>query len=66
VQGERDGADFRAALLDTYGRPDPRSERFWELVAIIKGCPWPAPQMVAHRWLVAALRHSVATADTSA
>lgn len=39
---------------------DPRAERYWELVAIMKGAPKPEGQFAAWQWLGAAMRHHLA------
>lgn len=44
--GRPDDATFRRELLERYRAHDPRPERWWELVAILRGWPSPA-SMVA-------------------
>ncbi|MCG5219723.1 MerR family transcriptional regulator [Streptosporangium soli] len=55
-RGLRDGQDFRAAVRQSYEEHDPRAERYWELIAIIHGTPWPPEETFAHRWIAAALK----------
>lgn len=43
-------------MLRAFDEHDPRAERFWELVAIIRGIDLPWPQTVAYKWIEAALR----------
>jgi DNA-binding transcriptional MerR regulator len=60
AMGKPDDAAFRAALLAQSQRHDPRTARYWELVAILKGQP---PRSGAHeewRWLSAAVAHHLA------
>lgn len=50
---------FRRWLARQGAKHDPRSERFWTLVAIIRGWPTePWPEVRAYRWLFAALNAS--------
>jgi DNA-binding transcriptional MerR regulator len=63
--GREPDAAFARELLDRVERAaDPRAERFWVLVGILKGWERPEaqPVMRAYRWLFAALRGSVGTA----
>lgn len=55
VHGKKPTAKFARELLEQYERHDPRVERFWELVGIVKG--WkPSPLPKAYKWLVNGLR----------
>ena len=51
---------FPAWLLSHYeATNEPRAERYWELIAILKGCErpeGPSPQAEAYRWLMEGLR----------
>jgi DNA-binding transcriptional MerR regulator len=60
VYGREDGPDFRRSLLRNYDEHDPRAARHWELLAIIRGAPWPPGPALAHSWIGAALRHNLA------
>ncbi|MGW4641441.1 MerR family transcriptional regulator [Sphaerisporangium sp. NPDC004334] len=51
-----DGPEFRSSLSRGYEEHDPRAVRHWQLVATIKGTPWPHPQTIAHDWIAKALR----------
>ena len=55
---------FPAWLLSHYeATSEPRAERYWELIAILKGCErpeGPSPQAEALRWLLEGLRRRVA------
>jgi DNA-binding transcriptional MerR regulator len=55
--GQDDDPEFRRSLLRNYDEHDPRAVRQWELVAIIRGTPWPPAPTLAHRWIASALRH---------
>lgn len=47
---------FERWLLDQSAKHDARSERFWTLVAVIRGWPaTPRPEVRAYRWLFSAL-----------
>jgi hypothetical protein len=47
---------YARALLREAARHDPREERFWELVGIVRGWPpGPSPQTRAFRWLLGAM-----------
>ncbi|GII95786.1 MerR family transcriptional regulator [Sinosporangium siamense] len=56
---EKDGEDFRRTLAKGYADHDPRSERHWQLIAIINGEPIPLEPTVAHHWIRDALLHRV-------
>lgn len=59
--GRRNDRDFRACLLHQFEVHDPRADRYWELIAIIKR--WPTRDKTigeAFRWLSAALKQRVA------
>jgi len=58
LHGRADDPDFRAWLLSVYeSGHDPRSERYWQLVAVINGWPaTPSPVATAYRWLIDGLR----------
>jgi DNA-binding transcriptional MerR regulator len=58
VQGKKPTKKFVLALLEHYERHDPRAERFWELVGIIKDWP-PSPIAKATQWLTEGLRQKV-------
>jgi DNA-binding transcriptional MerR regulator len=66
--GRRDSRAFRRWLLERLeAMHDPRSERYWQLVAIIRAGEWPEPDRPrvpadAFRWLMDALRHDVGVA----
>jgi DNA-binding transcriptional MerR regulator len=77
MTGDADSPEFRRRLLDeTERRADPRAERYWQLVAIVRGNTWPSEggqtpggPRVDHRvmiWLFDALRASVARSATPA
>jgi DNA-binding transcriptional MerR regulator len=55
---------FPAWLLSHYeATNEPRAERYWELISILKGCErpeGPSPQAEAYRWLLEGLRWRVA------
>jgi DNA-binding transcriptional MerR regulator len=54
--GRRPTPAFERWLLEQGARHDPRSERFWTLVAVLRGWPTtPRPEVRAYRWLFAAL-----------
>jgi hypothetical protein len=60
--GRRDGPAFRRWLVDQLdAHTDPRAERYWELVGIVRGRPGEefADRVADHAWLLAALRHQV-------
>jgi murein L,D-transpeptidase YcbB/YkuD len=40
---------------------DRRAERYWELVAIMRGAPKPEGQLADYQWLGAAMRHHLAS-----
>ncbi|MDP4508157.1 MerR family transcriptional regulator [Nonomuraea turcica] len=46
-------------MLRGFDEHDPRSERLWELVAIVRGMEQPWPQTAAYRWIEQALRADV-------
>ena len=55
--GRLDQPDFPVQLLGMFERgSDPRAERFWELIAILKGWKDTPPIAAAHHWLVEGLR----------
>jgi DNA-binding transcriptional MerR regulator len=56
--GRRDGQGFRRWLLDQYAAAyDPRTGRYWELVAVINGWPaGPSPVAAAWAWIMDGLR----------
>lgn len=54
--GRSSDVRFRSELLEGFEAHDPRAERWWELVAILRGCPSPQPTIAAYHWLSAALR----------
>jgi DNA-binding transcriptional MerR regulator len=58
LHGRTDSPDFRAWLLSVYETGhDPRSERYWQLVAVVNGWPaTPSPIAAAYRWLIDGLR----------
>jgi hypothetical protein len=43
-------------MLRGFDEHDPRSGRFWELVAIVRGLEHSSPQTAAYRWIEQALR----------
>jgi DNA-binding transcriptional MerR regulator len=54
--GRRPTRAFERWLLDQPSKHDARSERFWMLVAVIRGWPTePRPEVRGYRWLFAAL-----------
>ncbi|GAA1687031.1 MerR family transcriptional regulator [Fodinicola feengrottensis] len=55
---KRDTTEFRAGLVDQLASgTDARAERYWQLLAIIRGqMPWPATTP-ATQWIIDALRH---------
>jgi DNA-binding transcriptional MerR regulator len=55
-QSRQNDLEFRRDIRRNYEEHDPRAERYWELVAIIRGAPWPPPVTLAHRWLAEALK----------
>jgi hypothetical protein len=63
---EPDAAFARELLARVDAAADPRAERFWVLVGILKGWERPTeqPPMRAYRWLFAALRTVVASGGT--
>jgi DNA-binding transcriptional MerR regulator len=63
--GRVDAPGFRAWLLEQFAaHHDPRAERYWELVARVRGPGWfDRSAADAFAWLIAALRWSVAEAD---
>ncbi|MDF5753019.1 MerR family transcriptional regulator [Spongiactinospora sp. TRM90649] len=50
-------AEFRNQVRREYDQHDQRSERYWELVYVIREWSWPPEQVVANRWIHDALRH---------
>lgn len=53
--------EFPARLLEMIERAtEPRAERYWELLGVLRGWKQPSPLTEAHRWLVAGLRWRVA------
>ncbi|MGP3913073.1 MerR family transcriptional regulator [Nonomuraea sp. 10N515B] len=50
-------------MLRGFDEHDPRSERLWELVAIVRGIDRPWPQTAAYRWIEQALRARSTSAD---
>lgn len=61
AMGRHGESEFPAHLLDVIERSaDPRAERYWELIAILKGWTEMPPIAAAHRWLVEGLRWYVA------
>lgn len=55
AMGKRPGPTFARRLVKDAGEHDPRAERFWELVAVLRGWPEPPPHARAFRWLFEAL-----------
>lgn len=54
--GRQPTAAFARALVHEAAAQDPREERFWELVGVLRGWPpGPLPQTRAFRWLLQAL-----------
>ncbi|MEU8386026.1 MerR family transcriptional regulator [Streptosporangium sp. NPDC048865] len=47
----------RESVVRDYAEHDPRAGRYWELVAVINGTPWPPESVVAHDWIAAAAAH---------
>ncbi|GAA3000182.1 MerR family transcriptional regulator [Streptosporangium longisporum] len=41
-------------IVRNYAEHDPRAGRYWELVAVVNGTPWPPESVVAHEWIAAA------------
>lgn len=64
VQGREPDADFEKEMSERIGSHDPRAERFWELVSVLKGGQGPSPTSRAFRWLFAALAARHAAPDT--
>ncbi len=63
---DSDDPDFPRTLLAMIERnSDPRAERYWELIAILKNWQMP-PIAAAHRWLVEGLRWRVEQASAPA
>ncbi|MGI8873699.1 MAG: MerR family transcriptional regulator [Egibacteraceae bacterium] len=54
-------AALRADQLRDFDEHDPRASRWWELVAVLRGWPSPAPTIGAYAWLREALRARVAS-----
>jgi DNA-binding transcriptional MerR regulator len=53
-------AEFEREMLEMQERgSDPRAERFWELVGVLRGWEGPSPITIAHAWLMSALRWRV-------
>ena len=61
ARGRRPSRVFAREMLAGAARHDPRAERFWELVAILRGWP-PPPHARAFRFLLAALAEKVGPA----
>jgi hypothetical protein len=62
LMGRRDGPAFRRWLVGQLdAHTDPRAERYWELVGIVRGRPGGefAAVVADHAWLLAALGHHV-------
>jgi DNA-binding transcriptional MerR regulator len=55
AMGKRPTPAFARRLVKDAGEHDPRAERFWELVAVLRGWPGPPPHARAFRWLFQAL-----------
>jgi len=69
LMGRRDGPAFRRWLVERLdAHTDPRAERYWELVGIVRGRPGEefAAVVADHAWLLAALRHHVDRPDVPA
>jgi DNA-binding transcriptional MerR regulator len=66
--GRRDSKAFRRWLVDQYTTAyDPRTGRYWELVAIINGWPrGPSPVAAAWAWIMDGLRATAAPAAAPA
>jgi DNA-binding transcriptional MerR regulator len=63
--GRRPTRAFERWLLAQADRHDPRSERFWVLVGLVRGWPpAPRPEPRAYRWLFGALAHTRVSAPT--
>lgn len=59
AMGEQPDAKFRRSLRDRFTQHDPRTLRYWQLIAVLKGRPpsadeWPDTEW---RWFVAASMH---------
>jgi DNA-binding transcriptional MerR regulator len=63
VMGRIGDPTFPAWLLSHYETTnEPRAERYWELIAVLKGCErpeGPSPQAEAYRWVLEGLRWRV-------
>lgn len=44
----------RESIMRDYAEHDPRASRYWELVSVINGTPWPSALTLAHSWMAAA------------
>lgn len=67
AMGRLDESEFPGQLLGTFERgSDPRAERYWELIAILKGWKETPPIAAAHHWLVEGLRWRVARVQRDA
>ena len=58
--GRQPDAAMRRELLARYAEHDPRSERWWELVAVLQGLPGWSSSAGAYRWLGAACQAHLA------
>ncbi|MGJ6968958.1 MerR family transcriptional regulator [Streptosporangium sp. G11] len=43
------------SVVRDYAEHDPRGGRYWELVAVVNGTPWPPEPVIAHEWIAAAV-----------
>jgi DNA-binding transcriptional MerR regulator len=63
--GRQPSPAFARALIREAASHDPREERFWELVGVLRGWPpGPLPQTRAFRWLLQALARQFAMRPT--
>lgn len=59
--GRQDDPRFAGWMLSHYERTyDPRMERYWELIALLKRWEYDSSIVEAHRWLIEGLRRRVA------
>ncbi len=66
ARNRKPDAALRADHLREMDEHDPRAARWWELVALLRGWPSPAPTNAAYAWLHMALQARVARdADTT-
>ncbi len=42
------------SIVRDYAEHDSRAGRYWELVAVVNGTPWPPDLVIAHEWIAAA------------